>query len=110
RDSEIDLQGILDWNAAAASNGFEFNYVCEGLTTLFELVRMITAAGRAAWALKNNQLSVIREEQEQTPRQLFSPRNATNFRLNKIYPRTPHALRVQFVDPTTYEDTERMVY
>lgn len=110
RDTEIDLDAMLAWAAATESNGFEFNYVCEGGTTLFELIRMITAAGRAAWAVRGNKLSVIREESEQVPRQLFSPRNATNFRLTKSFPRIPHALRVQFIDPTTWEDSEIIVY
>lgn len=110
RNTEINIQDIIDWAAAAESNGFEFNYVCEGRTTLFDLIRMITAAGRAAWALRNGKLSVIREETEQTPRQLFSPRNATNFRLNKSFPKVPHALRVQFVDPTNWEDGEIIVF
>src|SRR5690606_7281763 len=32
------------------------------------------------------------------------------FRLAKSFPRIPHALRVQFIDPTTWEDSEIIVY
>lgn len=110
RDTAIDLQALMDWDTACTANGFEFNAVIESSQTVFDTIRTIAAAGRAAWGLKNNLISVIREETEQTPKQLFSPRNATNFKLQKVFPQVPHALRVQFVDPTTYEDTERLVY
>ncbi len=110
KDNDIDKAALLSWANWTSTNGFEFNHVYDSSGTVFDRVKEIAAAGRAAWAVRDNLITVVREETDQVPQQVFTPRNSSGFKLSKSFPEFPHALRVRFVDPVTYEDTERLVF
>lgn len=110
RDTDINLDDILAWAESNEDNEFDFNYVFTDESTLFDKIRLIASAGRAAWAIRDNKISVVREEVNTIPRQIFSPRNSRNFSLDKGWPQVPHALRGQFVDENTWEDGEIIIY
>ena len=108
--SDLDATALKTWADWCDANNYEFNFVYDSPGTVFERAREVAAAGRAAWAIHDNVYTVVREEDSATPTQVISTRNLQGFVATKLFPDIPHALRVRFIDPDTFEDAERMVY
>ncbi len=111
-DAGINLTALAAWSEECSTEGFEFNFVTQGRSTVPDVLRQITTAGRASVAVQDGLLSVVRENDlSGAPVQHLTPRNVRSFRSERSYISIPHALRVQFVDPDSgYLDTERIVY
>jgi hypothetical protein len=81
------------------------------VTTLYELLKAVCAAGRASFNVRDGKYSVVRDELQTTPVQVFSPRNSWGLGGNRAFPDAVHALRVQFVnEEANYQQDERVVY
>ena len=61
--------------------------------TLWELLCSVAANGRAMPTMKDNRYSVIIDEENVTPVQVFTPRNSLGLSSQRKYLETPHALR-----------------
>jgi len=109
-DDKIDLAAIKNWADWCDINNIEYNWLHDSNETIVERLRAIASTGRASWALVDGVFSVIRDKPNQTPKQLISPRNAKNFKSTKVFHDIPHALKVKFIDPDSWEETERIVY
>lgn len=110
-DSRIDLEALAAWHEDCDANGFEFNYVTNGRTTVREVLRMIAAAGRASFAMQDGKYTVVRDGAlTGSPVQLFTPRNVRSFAGRRFFERKPDAWRCSFVSPEEdWLQTERIV-
>lgn len=105
-DDRLDLPAFLDWAAscdAAPPTGagprWEFNGVYDFGTTVFEALRDIAAAGRAAPAMRDGKFSIVRDVPQSTPIQHFSPRNSRGFSGRRAFVRQPHAIVARYIEP-----------
>lgn len=110
-DARIDLDELATWHAECDTEGFEFNYITQGASTVRDLRQQIAAAGRASPAIQDGVFSVVRENDlSGAPVQHFTPRNVTSFYSVRRYVTPPEAFKVQWVDPDSgWLDTERIV-
>ncbi len=108
--SRINDEQIKAWGAICADKGYTYSNSLSA-TTLYALLKEIAAAGRASFDIRNGQYSVILDLQQETPVQVFTPRNSSGFSGTRAFPDPVHALRVQFVNPEAgYQQDERIVY
>ncbi|MFA5526819.1 MAG: host specificity factor TipJ family phage tail protein [Acholeplasmataceae bacterium] len=109
--AKIDAAAMLAWATQTNTDEDYFDHIYDDSGTVFDRIRSISAAGRADWALRDDAImTVVRDVPDTTPRMIISPRNSSGFRYEMSNADIPHALRVQFIDATTWENTERIVY
>lgn len=110
-DANVDLTTLEEWHADCATNGRGCNAILDRPTTLFDALRTIAAAGRAAFAINDGLYSVVRDLQQSTPVQHFTPRNSWGFRWTKNFPMLPGALKVRYINPNQdWSSDEVVVY
>lgn len=110
-DAQIDLDGLQAWHAYCVAQGFAFNQVRDFTSSVFETLRDIAAAGRAAVSLKDGKWSVVYDEGATAIVQHFTPRNSSNFSAVRAYADLPHAWRVKFINEDQgWLQDERLVY
>lgn len=108
--SRVDTAALLDWAEWCEDEGLYCDIVMDAEGTVFDRARDVASAGLGSWHVTDDgSVSVVRE-QASTPRMLVSPRNSFDFGSEYQYTELPHALRVQFTDPDTWQQTERIVY
>jgi len=78
---------------------FTCNFVLDFATTLQQLVNRVTAVSNASMNVIDGKYGVLIDRRKTIPVQIFTPRNSSNFSSTRTYPRPPHALEMQFVDP-----------
>ena len=109
--SRIDDDGLREWGAECDAKGFTFDYINDQVTTVFELLKIICACGRASFTVVNGKYSVVRDVAQTVPVQIFTPRNTASFQGNRTFVDVVHALRVQFINPEAgYQQDELVVY
>ena len=116
-DERIDLPAILAWAEECNTpppNDPAGNFTCDitfdAPTTVRDALQMVAAAGRAAPAMRDLKVSVIRESAVPAPMQLITPRNSWNFNASMNYIDPPHALKIQYLSEITWEKEELTVY
>ncbi len=110
-DDQIDIDRLAEFHEHCVAKGFTFNYVVENAISVEEMVQMIATAGGARIIRPNGRWSVAIDRPQSVPVQLFSPRNTTSLRWEKVQTIHPHALRVRFKNEREkYEDDMRVVY
>ena len=108
--SSLDTASLLSWANWCTFHGLTFDAVIDAEGTVFDRAREIASTGMASWHVTDDaKYSVIRDEVA-TPKMVITPRNSFGFSSDYAYHKLPHALRVQFIDPDTWEPTERIVY
>lgn len=109
-DAKIDLDQLEHWHNLNIDRGLEFNAVIEQRRTVFQILNAIASAGRGSFTMKDSLFSVVVDEEKTTPVQHLTPRNTRNLKGDKVFPKIPHALRVQFVNKDEgYQQDERIV-
>lgn len=108
-DDRIDKAQLAEWASWCDTKGFTYNWYHTNHETILDRLRAVATTGRATWAMPGGRFSVILDT-DFTPVQMITPRNSRNFSFERRYPKIPHALRVRFMDPQTYQETERIVY
>lgn len=109
-DAQINLTALAAWHSFCATKGFQFNAITQGRATVLDVLRQVATAGRASPGLRDGLFSVVLEPSlSGDPVQYFTPRNMRAFQEQRAFRDVPHALKVQFVDPDTWLDTERIV-
>lgn len=104
-DASINGDDLLAWaNAcdALAQDGeakWRFDAVVDYSTTVFELLKDISAAGRASFAVINGLHTVVRDVEQTVPIQHFTPRNSWGFSSTKVFIQEIHGVRCRFVNP-----------
>lgn len=110
-DSRLDLTTLQTWHQECAAAGRTFSAVIEARTTVFELLRLILARGRASFGMRDGKYSAVRDLVQSSPVQIFTPRNSWGFQGSKIFLDRPHALKMQFINPDAdWQQDERIVY
>lgn len=114
--SRVDLATLRAWALACdarAVNADEPRAVCDFVAdrtaTVWETMRVPLGCGRAAYTMRDGLHSVLMDEAERLPVQVFTEANARNFAASRDYYEPPHALRVQFVDPASDWQTREVV-
>ncbi len=110
-ESRIDDAGLQEWGAECDANGFSFNYTNDAVTTVFELLKIVCACGRASFNVVDGQYTVVRDVAQTVPVQIFTPRNSASFQGSRAFTDVVHALRVQFLNSEAgYAQDEVIVY
>jgi len=110
-DGAINLTNLQTWSADCITNGFEFNTVTQGRSTVRDILRQIAGAGFASPAMQDGLHSVVMaNDLSGAPVQHFTPRNVIAFHSERAYITKPEAFKVQFVDPESgWLDTQAIV-
>lgn len=104
-DSQIDGNALLAWANvcdALAQDGlpkWRFDAIVDYGTTIFELLRDISSAGRASFSVIEGKHTVVRDIEQSTPIQHFTPRNSWGFNSTKIFIDAIHGVKCRFVNP-----------
>ncbi len=110
-ESRIDDEALKEWGAECDEKGFSFNYTNDQVTTVFALLQIICACGRASFTVVDGKYSVVRDIPQTVPVQIFTPRNTASFEGSRAFVDVVHALRVQFINPEAgYQQDEVVVY
>ncbi|MCC7494195.1 MAG: hypothetical protein IT204_17685, partial [Fimbriimonadaceae bacterium] len=116
-DDRIQLADFLAW--AARTDAIQpdggpkqtFDGVIDTRSTVFQTLRDIATAGRAAPAMRDGKFSVVEDIPQTVPIQHFTPRNSWGFVGAKVFSETWHGVRVRFVDPDRdWQQAELVVY
>lgn len=109
--SRIDLDDIETWHTECETAGREFNMYRDFSSTLWDTLHDICAAGRGRPRHINGLWSVVRDVEQSTPRQHFTPRNSYGFSGQKTYISMPHAFRMRFLNEDEgWQNDEVIVY
>lgn len=99
--SAIDLAVIEDWHDYCRTNGLTYNRVIEEAgTTLIDVLREISLAGRATPRHDGLKWGVTIDCPQDLVVDHISPRNAAQIRTSRSYVRQPDGIRVTFMDET----------
>lgn len=110
-DSQIDLQALIEWANYCAQNGYWYDKVLMTQQSVHQTIREICAAGRAVPVYRDGKWSVVWDQKDTPPVQLFTPRNSWGFESSFQYVDIPHAWRINFVNRDKgYVEDERIVY
>lgn len=108
--SRIDTTELLAWANWCASEGFYCDVVLDADSTTLDRGRDVAASGLGTWHVSSTgEVSVVRDEVSD-PEVLISPRSSADFSTDYTFHDLPHALRIKFIDPDRWEETERVVY
>lgn len=109
--ANIDYDRLLAWAHDCDARGYTFNAVLDSQSTVFEVLALVAAAGRAAFSLRDGKFSIVMDRPQTTPVQLFTPRNSSGFSGARIFVELPHALKVKWINPDQHwQQDERIVY
>src|SRR5262245_1317499 len=120
-DERIDFDSLKAWAAYCdedVDNGINgdaeqrvyFDHVVDYATTTFSMLNSIAAAGRATPTIRDGKHGVVVDEEQTVPVQLFTPRNSWGFSAKRSYMIEPDGLRVKFIDPASWNESEVVVY
>lgn len=109
-DNKIDLDGLRDWAIWCDQQGLQYHWVHDSKETLFDRARNIAAAGQASFSLQDGRFGVVRDDANAPALQAITPRNASGFESTRQYKALPHAIRVKYIEPSTWSDSERIIY
>lgn len=106
KPERVALDRIAAWAAycdRTAPNADEAYAMCDVLmaeqTTVWEAMKIPLACGRASYAMHDGRHSVLMEEAERAPVQMFTEINSRNFSAVRAYRKMPHGFKAKFVDP-----------
>lgn len=109
--SRIDDAGLIEWAAFCDAKGFVFNEVVDSQGTLYDLLTKIAAAGRGTLAIRDGKYSVVFDEAQTTPVQMFTPRNSKGFSGTRSFAPTVHGITCRFPNGAAgYQTDIRTVY
>jgi hypothetical protein len=109
--ARVDDDSLTAFHEACADEGWTFDYVLAERTSVWSMLRMACAAGRAAPQILDSRWRVVMDRAGGAPVQHFTPRNSWGFSSEKAFADLPHAFRVRFANELEdWQDDERFVY
>lgn len=109
--SQVDLTTLQDWHDFCRVNQYEFNTIVAQTQSVIDILRDITAAGRASPTFIDGKWSVIVDKPKTYITQHFTPHNSWGFEATKLLPRLPDAFRITFADSNkAYQANEVLVF
>ena len=110
-DTRIDLDALQDWHEFCEAKGYKFNQVRDYSSSIWETLRDICAAGRAAPTIIDGKWSVVIDREQTAPVSVITPRNSFDFSAEKFFLNPPHGWRIQFTNEDEgYKTDEYRVY
>lgn len=107
---KIDWIAFRDWYIFCNQKGWTCNaWITEELT-IGKLCDLICRTGRALFRTVNGKYSVMLACAVPYITQMFTPRNAWDMQLSKNFEKPLDAVRVEFVDESTWTEAERTAY
>jgi hypothetical protein len=107
------IQAWQDWCAAKSPQN-DVNATCDMIvdyrTTVAEVAQTICAAGRATPIVVEGLYSIITEEEDRVPVQMLTNRNAREFSTTRTWIDEPEAVKVRYIDETTWERAEVIAF
>lgn len=109
--SRLDMTTILEWAAFCdeipphindqwSFKRFGINFVLDFQTTLQALIERVTSVGQASMNILDGKYGVLIDRKKTTPTQIITPRNSFNFSGSRNFFTPPHAMEIQFIDPS----------
>lgn len=109
--SRLDLPSLQAWHTENRQADRRCDAVIQGQRTLFDALKDVAAAGRAAFLMKDGLYSIKRDIAQDVPVQMLTPRNIISLAGERTFPDPPDAFRVQFVSAAAgYQPDELIVY
>jgi hypothetical protein len=112
-DARLNITQIKSWADFCDTNGYKFDFVVEGAMRQADLLDLIASTGRASRGMVDDLHSVIQDDTQATPVQMFGPRNilAGSFKGGMTYRLVPHGLKIRFRnEDENYLEEIRTVY
>lgn len=120
----LHLESILEWGTYCAEipsnlnpdrtnnfSRFSTNFILDYSATLQTVIDQVCGAAQASLNIIDGKYGVLLDVYRNTPVQVFTPRNSSNFSSSRIYSQKPDAISVQYIDPTfNWEVSEVKVY
>lgn len=97
--SRVDILMVSRWATECQQKGFTCRGIIDRALQMGDLLKMIFAAGRATFAVRDGMYSVLFDRDGQVAKQRFTPANTKNFSGHRTFVELPHALRVKFQNP-----------
>lgn len=105
-DSQLDLDALEALDAVYTSLGWNFDYVFEQRTTLWEAARIIARCGRAVPMLNGSQVTMIRDFLKTVPTAVFNQENIVkgsfSIDIELAGPDDHDGLEIEYTDPNTF--------
>jgi sulfur carrier protein ThiS len=109
--ARIDIEALQDWHEFCVEKGLTFNQVRDYSSSVWDTLRDICAAGRAAPTVIDGKWSVVIDREQDVPASVITPKNSFNFSAEKFFLDPPHGWRIQFPnEDQDYKTDERRVY
>jgi hypothetical protein len=109
-DERLDLVDLQTWHMENSSGGRSCNLVVDYETGVYDLLKTVALCGRATPTMNDDRYSTVRDVAQSVPRQHFTPRNSRRWRGHRTFVDPVHALKVPFIDRSTWQQSERIVY
>lgn len=120
----LDMDTILEWRDfcdatpdTPPNHPLDFvgpryttNFVLDYQTTLHQVLNSVSNACQASLNIVDGKYGVLLDIKKDIPVQVFTPRNSWGFTSSRLYGDDPHAYKVRFINPDTWEVDEMVVY
>jgi hypothetical protein len=114
--SRLDESKLIEWankNEEKTVQGDIFatcDLIVDYRLTIGELCQNVCSTGRGAPTVVDGLYSVLLDDENKIPVQMFTNRNAANFQATRAWVDLPHALKVQYMSENTWNREEIIVY
>ena len=104
---KIDWIAFRDWYLFCEEKHWTCNAWITDQMMIGKLCDLICSTGRAIFRTVNGKYSVLLACENTAVTQMFTPRNAWDMQMNKSFEKPLDAVRVEFVDESTWTEAER---
>jgi hypothetical protein len=109
--AQINDAILGEWYTFCDTAGYEFNMVRDSVSSVWECLADIAAAGRGSPSLSDGTWGVVYDHEGTPVMQHITPRNSWGFSAQKMLYNRPHGFRIKFKNELNgYADDERIVY
>lgn len=114
--SRLDEPKLIEWANANEKKTVQndvfatCDLVVDYRLTIGELCQNVCATGRGAPTVIDGLYSVLLDDEDKVPVQMFTNRNADRFQATRAWVDLPHALKVQYMSEVTWNREELIVY
>lgn len=109
--SDLDPDAFKAWADYCDAQGYSFNYIFDQPTTLSDALKMVAAAGRASFCIRDGKYTPIVDKPQTIIAQHFSPANSWDYTISRAWPRKAEAIEATFANKDLkYEEDTRLVY
>jgi hypothetical protein len=90
---------------------FECNFVLDFTPALADILAQIGGSAQASLNIIDGKYGVLIDRQQNTPVQIFTPRNSKDFSSTRLYGPRPDGVKIKYIDPNlNWELTEIVAY